>query len=135
MITGITHITRYVPDYTRALEFYRDLLGMNVVMDNHMAGDRQRWLTVGAAAQPGVELVLQVPGDWLNGEALTDAEGVIGKQPALLLSTNDIEGIFGRLQQSGAKLNTPAIGTMPWGRDLSFEDPFGNAVYLVEPRG
>ena len=73
MITGITHAVRYVPDYDQALEFYRDLLGMQIVTDTSMAPDKMRWLTVGATGQAGVELVLQVPSDWMSGEALARA--------------------------------------------------------------
>ena len=133
MITGITHAVRYVPDYKSALEFYRDLLGMQVVTDTSMAPDKMRWLGVGGSAQTGVELVLQVPSDWMSGEALARAEAQFGKQPMICLSTSDIEGVLEKLNAVGATIRQPGIGQMPWGRDLSFSDPFGNEIYLVEP--
>ena len=133
MITGITHAVRYVPDYSAALEFYRDLLGMQVVTDTSMAPDKMRWLGVGGSAQTGVELVLQVPSDWMSGEALARAEAQFGKQPMICLSTSDIEGVLEKLNAVGATIRQPGIGQMPWGRDLSFSDPFGNEIYLVEP--
>ncbi len=133
MITGITHAVRYVPDYKAALEFYRDLLGMQVVTDTSMAPDKMRWLGVGGSAQSGVELVLQVPSDWMSGEALARAEAQFGKQSMICLSTNDIEGVLEKLNAIGATIRQPGIGQMPWGRDLSFSDPFGNEIYLVEP--
>ena len=133
MITGITHTVRYVPDYEKALEFYRDLLGMQVVTDTSMAPDKMRWLGVGGSAQTGVELVLQVPSDWMSGEALARAEAQFGKQSMICLSTNDIEGVLAKLNAVGATIRQPGIGQMPWGRDLSFSDPFGNEIYLVEP--
>ena len=92
-----------------------------------------RWLGVGASQQSGVELVLQVPSDWMSGEALERAEAQLGKQSMICLSTNDIEGVLAKLNSSGATIRQPGIGTMPWGRDLSFSDPFGNEIYLVEP--
>ena len=133
MITGITHAVRYVPDYKSALEFYRDLLGMQVVTDTSMAPDRMRWLGVGGTGQAGMELVLQVPSDWMSGEALTRAEAQFGQQSMICLSTNDIEGVLAKLNAVGVTIRQPGIGAMPWGRDLSFSDPFGNEIYLVEP--
>lgn len=133
MITAITHAVRYVPDYQAALEFYRDLLGMQIVTDTSMAPDKMRWLGIGASQQSGVELVLQVPSDWMSGEALERAEAQFGKQSMICLSTNDIEGVLEKLNTVGATIRQPGIGAMPWGRDLSFSDPFGNEIYLVEP--
>jgi catechol 2,3-dioxygenase-like lactoylglutathione lyase family enzyme len=133
MITGITHTVRYVPDYDQALEFYRDLLGMQIVTDNSMAPDKMRWLGLGAMGQTGVELVLQVPSDWMSGEDLTRAEAQFGKQSMICLSTNDLDGVLAKLNAVGATIHRDGIGEMPWGRDLSFSDPFGNEIYLVEP--
>jgi predicted enzyme related to lactoylglutathione lyase len=133
MITGITHTVRYVPDYDQALAFYRDLLGMKIVTDNSMAPGKMRWLGVGASQQTGVELVLQVPADWMSGEALERAEAQFGKQSMICLSTNDIDGVLEKLKAAGATMRQPEIGEMPWGRDLNFSDPFGNEIYLVQP--
>jgi predicted enzyme related to lactoylglutathione lyase len=133
MITGITHTVRYVPDYDQALAFYRDLLGMKIVTDNSMAPGKMRWLGVGASQQTGVELVLQVPSDWMSGEALERAEAQFGKQSMICLSTNDIDAVLEKLKAAGASMRQPEIGEMPWGRDLNFSDPFGNEIYLVEP--
>lgn len=133
MITGITNFVRYVPDYDQALAFYRDLLGMHIVTDNSMAPGKMRWLGVGASGQTGVELVLQVPSDWMSGEALERAEAQLGKQSMICLATNDIDAVFEKLNSVGATIHREGIGQMPWGRDLSFSDPFGNEIYLVQP--
>lgn len=39
MIKGIHHVSRGVSDMDRSLTFYRDLLGMDVVLDTEMSGD------------------------------------------------------------------------------------------------
>jgi predicted enzyme related to lactoylglutathione lyase len=133
MITSITHTVRYVPDYDQALAFYCDLLGMQIVTDNSMAPGKMRWLGVGASQQSGIELVLQVPSDWMSGEALERAEAQFGKQSMICLATNDIDAVLEKLNAVGATIRQPGIGEMPWGRDLSFSDPFGNEIYLVQP--
>ena len=134
MIAGITYTLRYVPDYNAALEFYRDLLGMQVVTDTSMAPDKMRWLGVGATGQTGVELVLQVPSDWMSGEALARAEAQFGKQSMICLSTNDIDGVFEKLTVVGAQIRQPGIGQMPWGRDLSFSQRFSFLLRIMHTK-
>ncbi|WP_407569597.1 VOC family protein [Deinococcus altitudinis] len=136
MITAVTHTTRYVPDLDAAIAFYRDLLGFQVVSDNPMdmgPGRTARWLTVGLPAQPGFEVVLQDPAQWLHGEALERVQSALSVQPQIMLSTNDIEGLHARLLEAGVTLPYGAIGSMPWGRDLSFLDPSGSSVYVIQP--
>ena len=47
-----------VHDPDLALDFYRDKLGLEV--RNDVANEGFRWITVGAASQPGVAIVLTV---------------------------------------------------------------------------
>ena len=48
-----------VDDHEKALEFYRDALGLEVRNDVKFEG--MRWLTVGSPQQPGVSIVLEPP--------------------------------------------------------------------------
>jgi catechol 2,3-dioxygenase-like lactoylglutathione lyase family enzyme len=131
MITGITHTTRYVPDYDQALEFYRDMLDFEIKTDNYMQAPKMRWLTMSLSQQPSVELVLMKPSDWFQGEALETANSQIGKQAQLILSTDDIEALYAKLQAANVTLETE-INTVPWGRDMRLHDPFGNSIDVVQ---
>ena len=51
-----------VHDPDRALVFYRDTLGLE--LRNDVARGEFRWITVGAASQPGVAIVVT---NYLNG--------------------------------------------------------------------
>jgi catechol 2,3-dioxygenase-like lactoylglutathione lyase family enzyme len=57
MIQRISHVTIYVLDQDKALEFYRDKLGFEVRTDATM-DNGFRWLTVGPKTQPEMELIL-----------------------------------------------------------------------------
>ena len=55
----VSHTFITVSDQDQALQFYRDIIGLKVV--NDVAFDGLRWLSLTPPAQPGVEIVLQVP--------------------------------------------------------------------------
>jgi len=131
MITRVTHATCYVRDEEEALKFYRDVLGFEVNNDSSM-GENRRWLTVSTPGQKDFELVLYNPNTWLEGEAQQKALGQIGSNPMTVLATDDMDGLYARLKAHHVKLDTE-INQQPWGRDLSFRDLYGNAIYVVEP--
>ena len=133
MITGVTHVTRYVRDEEEALAFYRDVLGFELHTDNSM-GPGKRWLTISAPNQKNFEIVLYNPQGWEdNAEAREQAVAQIGKQAQLMVSTNDIDALHAKLKAEGVQI-THGINDMPWGRDLAFLDLYGNPIYAVQPK-
>ena len=64
-----------VHDPDLALAFYRDVLGLEV--RNDVARDNFRWITVGAATQPDVSIVLT---NYLNGSP-ADSDAVAARTP------------------------------------------------------
>jgi uncharacterized glyoxalase superfamily protein PhnB len=124
-------------DADAALGFYRDTLGFEV--RNDVGYDGMRWITVGPASQPGTSIVLQPPA---VDPGLTDderrtileliAKGGYGN--ALTLGTDDLDGLFKRLVDSGADvLQEPT--DQPYGvRDCAFRDPTGNLIRINEVR-
>ena len=124
-------------DADAALAFYRDTLGFE--LRNDVGYNGMRWLTVGPANQPGTAVVLHPPA---VDPGLTDeerrtvleliAKGSYGS--ALTLATDDLDGLFKKLVDSGADvLQEPA--EQPWGeRDCAFRDPTGNLIRINEVR-
>jgi predicted enzyme related to lactoylglutathione lyase len=132
MITAVTHITRYVRNEDEALAYYRDVLGFEVHTDTAM-GPGMRWLTICLPNQKNFEIVLYNPSGWMeNPESRDTALAQIGKQAQLILGTDDIDGLYKRLQEHGSEI-VREINQMPWGRDLTFRDLYGDSVYVVEP--
>lgn len=58
MITRLTHSFVYVLDLNRAVDFYTNKLGLSIHVDTIVNGDR--WVTLNAAEQPGLEILLVV---------------------------------------------------------------------------
>lgn len=64
-----------VHDPELALAFYRDTLGLE--LRNDVAREDFRWITVGAASQPGVAIVLT---NYLNGSP-ADGDALLPSSP------------------------------------------------------
>ncbi len=121
-----------VHDPDLALAFYRDELGLE--LRNDVARGDFRWITVGAAAQPDVSIVLT---NYLNGSpADSDAlAGLLAKGAlnGVHFHTDDLDGTFEKLSSSGAEIVQEPTD-QPWGtRDCAVRDPSGNMVRIDQP--
>ncbi len=121
-----------VHDPDLALAFYRDKLGLE--LRNDVARDDFRWITVGAASQPGVGIVLT---NYLNGSpADRDALAALIAKGALNgvhFHTDDLDATFEQLRSSGAEIVQEPTD-QPWGtRDCAVRDPSGNMVRIDQP--
>ena len=122
-------------DAEAALAFYRDTLGFEVRNDVGYQG--MRWLTVGPPNQPDTSLVLHPPA---ADPGLTDderrtvleliAKGSYGA--ALTLATDDLDGLFKRLVDSGADVLQEPTEQFYGVRDCAFRDPTGNLLRINE---
>jgi catechol 2,3-dioxygenase-like lactoylglutathione lyase family enzyme len=121
-----------VHDPELALSFYRDTLGLE--MRNDVAREDFRWITVGAASQPGVAIVLT---NYLNGSpADADALAALVAKGALNgvhFHTDDLDATFEKLSASGTEIVQEPTD-QPWGtRDCAVRDPSGNLVRIDQP--
>lgn len=115
-----------------ALAFYRDALGLEQRSDVGK-GDFQ-WITVGAASQPNVSIVLT---NYLNGSpADADAVSALVAKGALNgvhFHSDDLDATFEKLRASDAEIVQEPTD-QPWGtRDLAVRDPSGNLVRIDQP--
>jgi len=123
-----------VHDPERALSFYREGLGLE--LRNDVAKGDFRWITVGAASQPGVAIVLT---NYLNGSpADQDAVAALIAKGALNgvhFHSDDLDATFAKLRDSGAEI-VQGPTDQPWGtRDFAVRDPSGNLVRIDQPPG
>jgi catechol 2,3-dioxygenase-like lactoylglutathione lyase family enzyme len=132
MINRLSHATIWVFDQDEALAFYRDALGFEVRTDQTM--DTFRWVTVGAADQPDLEIVLLVPGPpMMPPEAAEQIKALVGKgaMGAGVFGTDDCVGTYEALKARGVEfLQEPAERS--YGTEATFRDPFGNWFSLTQ---
>jgi catechol 2,3-dioxygenase-like lactoylglutathione lyase family enzyme len=135
----ITIHSSFLPqdDPDAALAFYRDTLGFEVRNDVGYGG--MRWITVGPADQPGTSIVLYPPfatPGITDDERRTIAEMMAkGSYGIIVLATADLDGVFARLEASGAEVVQEPT-EQPYGiRDCAFRDPAGNLIRINERPG
>jgi catechol 2,3-dioxygenase-like lactoylglutathione lyase family enzyme len=121
-----------VHDPDLALAFYRDALGLD--LRNDVAAKGFRWITVGAASQPSVEIVLT---DYVHGSpADSDAIAALVAKGALNgvhFHSDDLDATFEHVRAAGAEIVQEPT-EQPWGtRDFALRDPSGNLVRIDEP--
>ncbi len=121
-------------DPDASLAFYRDTLGFEVRTD--VGHGAMRWITVGPADQPDTSILLAPPAadpGITEDERRTIAEMMAkGTYGWILLATKDLDGLFERVEASGAEVAQEPT-EQPYGvRDCAFRDPAGNMVRFQE---
>lgn len=135
MIKGLAISTVWVLDQDRAKEFYTEKLGLEVRTDMTLGEGGMRWLTVGSAEQPDVELTLMVPGAGMDPESAEMIKTLVAKG-ALgpgVLTTDDIHGDYAKLKDRGVEfIQEPQ--ERPYGIEALFRDDSGNWFSFTQRR-
>jgi catechol 2,3-dioxygenase-like lactoylglutathione lyase family enzyme len=132
VINRLSHVTVYVLDQDRALDFYTRALGFELRAD--LSIDGFRWLTVGPPDQPEVALLLArpappmfAPEDAAAVQALV-AKGALG---GVVLETRDCRATYAQLQARGVAFLQEPI-ERPYGIEAVFRDDSGNWFSLTQ---
>jgi uncharacterized glyoxalase superfamily protein PhnB len=120
------------PDST--LSFYRDTLGFEVRNDVEYGG--MHWITVGPVGQPQTSIVLYPPAATpgiTEDERRTITEMMAkGTFASINLASDDLSGLFDRLQASDVDVVQEPVD-QPYGvRDCAVRDPAGNLVRIQQ---
>ena len=134
MVTKILNAFLPHDDRDAAIEFWCDRLGFE--LRNDVGYNGMHWLTVGPPDQPDVNLVLFPPGadpGVTDDERRTITEMMAkGTYAMLTLGTEDLDGLFERLQAADVEVMQEPT-QQPWGaRDCAFRDPSGNTIRIDE---
>lgn len=134
----ITTTQLWVHDQEAALEFWTKKVGMVVRMDVSLPElGGFRWLTVGAAEQPDVAIVLMsIPGPpVIDAETAEQIRTLMEKGFAgtIFLETENCQASYEELRARGVEFTEPPE-ERPYGIDSGFRDPSGNSVRLTQVR-
>jgi catechol 2,3-dioxygenase-like lactoylglutathione lyase family enzyme len=122
---NISVVCLLVNDYDEAITYYTEKLGFKVSSDVKY-GSKQRWVTLSATSNGGIELSL--------GLATTDTDKqIVGKQggqyPFFVLIADDFNVTYNDYKSKRIDfLSEPKAG--PGGTAVTFKDLYGNIIYL-----
>jgi uncharacterized glyoxalase superfamily protein PhnB len=131
MLTSISCSHLYVLDQDAALDFYVNVLGMEVHTDADLGF--MRWLTVCVPGDRGRQILLEKPGPPAMDEKTAEqARDLITKGAAggwLMLTTDDARATYAKLQDKGVEFTSEPT-EQPYGIDFGLRDPFGNHLRI-----
>jgi serine phosphatase RsbU (regulator of sigma subunit)/predicted enzyme related to lactoylglutathione lyase len=119
----IQHVTIFISDFDRSLDFFVRQLGLQLVLDNKHEGGH-RWAAV-APPDGTTILALVKPGPSAVEFPL------IGKARQICLITEDIMAKYNEWAALGVRFPHPPTEPVWGGLATSFEDPDGNAFVLM----
>jgi catechol 2,3-dioxygenase-like lactoylglutathione lyase family enzyme len=122
-------VTLLVRDYDEALEWYRDRAGFELVEDTDR-GDGTRWVVVRPAGSDGTQVLLA-------RASTPDQQARVGDAGAgrvmHFLATDDFAADHARMLAAGVHFREEPRHE-PYGSVAVFEDLYGNAWDLIQPR-
>ena len=123
-ILGLAHVGLFVTDVERSIEFYRDVLGFEVIWDATNDGVRMVFVQLGTVQ---VELV-QVP---------NPQQRVAGWFDHLALKVDDLDKVKAALQAKGVEFDESSYVSSPavfenGSRWIFFQGPDGERLELVQ---
>jgi predicted enzyme related to lactoylglutathione lyase len=131
MYNAISRSQIYVLDQDEALNFYTNVLGLELAADIDLGF--MRWLTVRVPGDPIREVLLERPGPPSMDEATAQQVRELVTKGAmagsLFLTTDDALATFNTLKERGVDV-TDEPSTKPYGIDFGIRDPFGNAIRI-----
>ncbi|MDX8032279.1 VOC family protein [Lentzea sp. BCCO 10_0856] len=130
----LSHTFLFVHDQDAAMKFYRDVVGLEVRTDESV--EDYRWLTVGPADQPDIEIGLSLVGPPVpptDHEAL-NALLAKGSLQGIIFELDDVDAKFEQVRAAGAEVLQEPIDQFYGVRDCAFRDPSGNMIRFSTPR-
>lgn len=125
----------FVRDQQRALEFYRDKLKFQVLMDIPLSGGK-RWIAVAREAGE-TELILYHPASFAKEETVrAELDARVGTWTGIVFLTDDIQHTYRAMHERGVVFETEPK-RQPWGGwEAFFQDSEGNRFHLAQrPEG
>ena len=124
----IATLALLVRDYDEAIAWFTRCLGFELAEDIDMGGGK-RWVVMRPPGSAGAALLL--------AKAIGEQANAIGRQAGgrvfLFLETDDFDSAYQRMTREGVTFReAPRVES--YGKVVVFEDLYGNAWDLIEPR-
>jgi catechol 2,3-dioxygenase-like lactoylglutathione lyase family enzyme len=136
VIDVISHVNVWVNDQDEAKAFYTEKLGFEVREDATLEEfDGYRWLTVGPAGQPDVNIILSLPQPPpIDPESAEQVKALLAKgaMGPGILRTDDCRKTIKELEERGVEVVQQPDERF-YGIDAAIRDPSGNEWRVSQP--
>ncbi|MCL5961650.1 MAG: VOC family protein [Chloroflexi bacterium] len=143
MITGVHHSSISVSDGDRTLAFYRDLLGLPVLVDEVRASEAQDKI-LGVAGSRIRVIMVKAGHDVIEfiqyiqpSGGLFDRKNWDAGSPHFAFEVSDVDAAYEALAEKGARFFNPpqtlSGGRLEGYRCAYFSDPDGVTVEIIQP--
>lgn len=129
----MTHVSLYVLDQNRAVDFYTNKLGFKIITDAPMPGG-DRWVTVSPPEQPGFEIILSpITRSIFSKETADTLKELVekGSFGVGLFTCHDIFATYEELKAKGVEF-TKTPKKEFYGTEAIFKDDSGNWFSLAQ---
>ncbi|HQV65459.1 MAG: VOC family protein [Saprospiraceae bacterium] len=124
----IGHIALVVDDYDRAITYYQDILGFELMEDTVMS-ETKRWIVMKPSKSSECGILLAKAS---TTEQISRIGNQTGGRVFLFLYTDDFDQFYARLINANVKIvRQPSVEA--YGKVAVFEDLYGNLWDLIEP--
>ena len=125
----IAHMTLVVDDYDKAIAFYTEKVGFDLIEDTVLT-ETKRWIILAPKGSPGSGLLLAKAA---NEEQRSRVGNQTGGRVFLFLYTDDFWRDYKSMQQNGVTfVREPIVES--YGTVAVFSDLYGNLWDLLEPK-
>ena len=130
MKQAIIHVALVVDDYDKAIAFYTEKLGFELLEDSYQPEQDKRWVVIAPPGGQGTTLLLARASSPRQQAFIGDQSG---GRVFLFLHTDDFRRDYVRLRQQGVRFVREAA-KQDYGWVAVFEDLYGNRWDLIEPK-
>lgn len=140
MIVGIHHVAIGVPDFQKGLEFYRDVLGFEVVSQGQISGNEPADRAVGLGDIRADVAMLKAPNAYIELWQYSNPPPEDHRQrpcdygyPHFALQVRGIQEEYDRLRAAGMEFVGEPVD-LGSSSAIYGKDPFGNIIEIYEIR-
>jgi glyoxylase I family protein len=140
MIVGIHHVAIGVPDFQKGLEFYRDVLGFEVLSARPISGYEQADRAIGLSDIRAEVAMLKAPNAYIELWQYSNPPPEDQRQracdfgyPHFALQVRGMQEEYDRLSAAGMEFVGPPV-EMGTASAVYGKDPFGNIIEIYEIR-
>ena len=124
----IAHVSLVVDDYDKAIDYYTEVLGFELLEDIDEPEQNKRWVTIAPPHSNGISLVLSKA---LNAQQQKSIGNQAGGRVFLFLHTDDFSRDYKNYCAKGVKFIREPVQQV-YGMVAVFEDIYGNRWDLLQ---